>query len=1366
MISRHGRGVSSAVAFLGAWLLTISPLLLIPSQAVADPSASIPADWFSAVQRDIAAQEYQVTWQDHTQLGDIAQAYHAPNRAQNFRTYFTPEGIRSIPRDARPDESLAWEWGLEWCAWGRDGAMQPLGEAILATNGNRVEYRRGALLEWYVNDARGLEQGFTIQDAPGVSLGPEDAESASPLRLEFKVRGNVHAVLTDACDAVDFLTPDGARAIHFSELRATDAVGSGLPSWFEVEGSWMSIVVDERGATYPITIDPLATSPSWTAESDQASAYFSYSVATAGDVNGDGFSDVIVGAYAYDNGQTDEGRAFVYQGSAAGPAATANWTTESDQANAYFGFSVATAGDVNGDGFSDVIVGAFRYGNGQSAEGRAYVYHGSATGLAATANWTAESNQVNAELGVSVATAGDVNGDGYSDVIVGAFGYDAPLYNEGLAFVYHGSATGLAASANWWAEGDQESAEFGRSVATAGDVNGDGYSDVIVGAHFYNNGQTDEGRAFVYHGSAAGLSATANWTAESDQANAIFGRSVATAGDVNGDGYSDVIVGAYQYDNGQTNEGRAFLYQGSPTGLSATANWTAESDQESAVFGYSVATAGDVNGDGYSDVIVGAYQYDNGQTDEGRAFVYQGSATGLPVVANWTAESGQEGALFGICVATAGDVNGDGFSDVIAGAPYHDNLETDEGRAFVYNGSAAGLSPAVGWAAESNQQGAKFGTSVASAGDVNGDGFSDVIVGAPEYDNGETDEGRAYVYLGSVGGLSGLASWTDESNQPGAFFGWSVATAGDVNGDGYSDVIVGAYKYDIISENLTDAGRSCLYTGSATGPPLSEEPAWTADGDQAYAYFGYSAATAGDVNGDGYSDVIFGAHYYDNGQINEGRAFVYHGSAAGLPALPNWTAESNQADAHFGCSVATAGDVDGDGYSDVIVGADSFDNPEVDEGQAFVYCGSATGLPLSGSPTSVLQSNQPNARFGISVATAGDVNGDGYSDVIVGADQYNNGQINEGRAFVYYGSAGGLSSAAAWTAESDQAEAHFGISVATAGDVNGDGYSDVIVGADQYDNGQNDEGRAFVYQGSATDLSAAANWTSESNQTGACFGHSVASAGDVNGDGYGDVIVGAYQYDNGQIDEGRAFAYFGNAGGGRAPLPRQRRTDVVTPIAPLGRSNNAFGFRINSNLLSVFGRTQLQMVYEVKPLGTLFNGASTLTEGSLDTGPDGQVDVSRLVTGLSSNTLYHWRVRARYDLAKTPFQRYGPWVHIPIQGWNESDLRTAVWSAGSEEHALVVGGLFELRGAGSNPAREACSVRLVLTHPGRVRAEILDVCGRSVADLAKDELLPAGSHDLKWDGRTRAGVRAAAGVYLVRASVDGEARVRKLVLVR
>ena len=208
-------------------------------------------------------------------------------------------------------------------------------------------------------------------------------------------------------------------------------------------------------------------------------------------------------------------------------------------------------------------------------------------------------------------------------MIVGAQNFDNGESNEGKVFVYFGSSYGPSSSFNWTAEGNQTDAKFGSCVSSAGDVNGDGFSDVIVGASKFDNGQLDEGGAFLYFGSESGLSSNYNWTFESNQANGQLGISVSTAGDINGDGYSDVIVGAYTYSNGQSAEGSAFLFHGSAAGLSLTPNWTGESNQASSDYGFSVSTAGDVNGDGYSDVIVGAFAYSNGQSNEGRAYIYQ-----------------------------------------------------------------------------------------------------------------------------------------------------------------------------------------------------------------------------------------------------------------------------------------------------------------------------------------------------------------------------------------------------------------------------------------------------------------------------------------------------------------------------------------------------------------------------------------------------------------------------------------------------------------------------------------------------------------------------------------------------------------------
>jgi hypothetical protein len=448
-------------------------------------------------------------------------------------------------------------------------------------------------------------------------------------------------------------------------------------------------------------------------------------------------------------------------------------------------------------------------------------------------------------------------------------------------------------------------------------------------------------------------------------------------------------------------------------------------------------------------------------------------------------------------------------------------------------------------------------------------------------------------------------------------------------------------------------GRAFVFYGSAGG--LSGSPGWTVESNQEYACLGISVATAGDVNGDGYADVIVGASAYDNGQTDEGRAYVFYGSADGLGHDPAWTAESNQASAFFGDPVATAGDVNGDGYADVIVGAPRYDNGQTDEGRAYVYYGAAGGL--SGSPGWTAESNLASAYFGWSVATAGDVNGDGYADVIAGALGYGNGQDREGRAYVFYGAAAGLRASPSWTAESDQVDAQFGLVVATAGDVNGDGYADVIVAAPYFDNGQTDEGRTYVYHGAATGLSTSAAWTAESDQVNAHFGDSAAAAGDVNGDGYADVIVGAPSYDNGQTNEGMAFVYYGN-GGGTVLLPRQRRGDNTAPVAPGGKSARSDGFLLALLGRTPFGRGQVKLEWEVKPLGTLFDGKGTSASPSwVSTGTTG-VAFNQLVTGLAPNTPYHWRVRVRYYPARSPFQQYSRWITVPWNGWNETDLRT------------------------------------------------------------------------------------------------------------
>jgi hypothetical protein len=425
-----------------------------------------------------------------------------------------------------------------------------------------------------------------------------------------------------------------------------------------------------------------------------------------------------------------------------------------------------------------------------------------------TPSWTAEGDQIGAELGYSVSTAGDVNGDGYDEVIVGAPRYDNTLFDQGAASVYLGTPSGISTSPAWTAYGEQSEGGFGSSVSTAGDVNADGYDDVIVGAWLHANGQINEGRAYAYLGSSLGLSTTPSWTAESDEACAWFGYSVSPAGDVNGDGYDDVIVGAWGYRIVNLDDGRAYVFLGSPAGLSTMPAWTADADQTGAGFAYSVS-AGDVNGDGFDDVVVGAPFRDNGAV-----FVYLGSSAGLSSTPAWVAE--EPSGRFGFAVS-AGDVNGDGYSDVSVGAPQY----TGGGGAFVYLGSASGPSMAPAWTAVSPVAFAFFGASVSAAGDWDGDGIRDVIVGAPLLSGDQTEEGGAFVYPGSVSGPSPQPTWAAEGDQEDSRFGNRVWIARDVNADGYDEIMVGAFLYD---NGQTDEGRAFAYLGSAVaGMEQSEQ---------------------------------------------------------------------------------------------------------------------------------------------------------------------------------------------------------------------------------------------------------------------------------------------------------------------------------------------------------------------------------------------------------------------------------------------------------------------------------------------------------------------------------------------------------------
>jgi len=1242
--------------------ITLALLVTPPSTASESPPAAapgVPADWWAQAQAEIEQVEYSITWQDQTYLPGSSEAFQAPNRAENLRTYFEPGGPTVLPRLWAEDLSdPPWRWELRLAAWGREG-MEPVPAASLEVQGNLIEYRRGPLVEWYRNDGDGLAQGFRL------SVAPPAGGSPAPLALELLVDSDLTRQGGEGPGAA-FLDAEGQTVLRYGALSAADADGRSLPVWLSTAGHALLLLVDDAGASYPIeitgSITGLPSTDDWSLTWGTAGTQFGCSAGTAGDVNGDGRSDVVVGARYFDGGQTDEGAAFIFLGHPLGLGTAPAWSKESDQAHAQFGYSVATAGDVNGDGYADVIVGAPKYDHPDSDEGGAWVYHGSTTGVHSVPDFFAQSDQAGAELGSAVASAGDVNGDGYADVIVGAWRYDAPTSSEGAAFVWYGSAHGVNGSANgvpanaaWRAEADQEGAFLGIAVSTAGDVNGDGYADVIVGANEYGGG--DEGLALVWHSTAngpnngvVGTPGNAEWTAAGASSGAHLGRSVSTAGDVNGDGYADVIVGSPHYTNGQAGEGTAYLYLGSDGGLAADPDNQDEGNMVEAWFGQSVAMAGDVNGDGYADVVVGAPLYTNDQTEEGRAFLWYGSPSGISATRDWWAEGNATQAWYGNSVATAGDVNGDGYSDLIVGAP---GEASQAGSAFVYHGSPDMPREVANWSKRSNMENAYFGWSVGTAGDVNADGYADIIVGAPLWDAGQVNEGAAWIYRGSAAGLVSTPYWYEQSDRENAQFGYSVGTAGDVNGDGYGDVIVGTPYY---AHDAAEEGGAWVYHGSSSG--VSTTSSWHKESDQAGARFGYSVATAGDVNNDGYADVVIGAPLTDHGQVDEGVAWIYHGSPGGLHLVPARHMESDHAGAQFGYSVATAGDVNADGFSDVVVGAPYWEDDAMNEGRAWLYLGSDTGL--SSSAPWHAESNTSGARLGHAVASAGDVNGDGYSDVVVGAPYWADGTATgEGRVWVFHGSASGLSATHAWTRESGQNDAYYGFAVGTAGDVNGDGYAALLIGAPSMTpaGGASSAGLVRLYLGSGAGLGSTYAWTGQGGGALSWFGISAGTAGDVNGDGYADLVIGAKDDDSVLENEGKVVCYYGNGRSGAALALRQLNS-AGQVLASLGHTDEDT-FRLAFVHTSPFGRGKIMAEIEVKPLGINFDGHGTYIPGGLWMNHTLPGATSMIAGDLHFDQAYHWRMRTLYHPGTTPWMPASRWVTVPWNGWNEEDLGTS-----------------------------------------------------------------------------------------------------------
>jgi len=437
---------------------------------------------------------------------------------------------------------------------------------------------------------------------------------------------------------------------------------------------------------------------------------------------------------------------------------------------------------------------------------------------------------------------------------------------------------------------------------------------------------------------------TTVWSYFSGTPGALLGSALSPAGDVNGDGYDDVLIGAYLYESNDNlqGEGRAYLFTGAPSGLGTEPSWTIYGGAAFAYVGWAVAGAGDVNGDGYADVAISANRCTDSTKTAGEVYVFYGGPDGPSTTANWSAIGDQAEACFGYELASAGDVNNDGFDDLLVGAPLYDDQYSDEGTVYLYYGSNAGLNSSPDRIFYGGQAYAELGISL-SAGDFDNDEFSDIVLGAPGFSNLLPNEGQVQVYLGSSAGPSTDADWTLEGDQDGARYGSSVAAAGDVDGDTYPDLLVGADKHEDTLNPINNQGTAYLYLGGTGG--LNSSPLWMYSGQVAGGFLGSSVSGAGDVNGDGFADLVLGASHYSDPESAEGSVFFFLGDTVGPAATPDWIHQLNQANARLGSVVGGAGDVNADGFAEIMVSAPWYEtSTSNDEGLVEVFHGEADGL--------------------------------------------------------------------------------------------------------------------------------------------------------------------------------------------------------------------------------------------------------------------------------------------------------------------------------------------------------------------------------------------------------------------------------------
>ncbi len=441
--------------------------------------------------------------------------------------------------------------------------------------------------------------------------------------------------------------------------------------------------------------------------------------------------------------------------------------------------------------------------------------------------------------------------------------------------------------------------------------------------------------------------------------------------------------------------------------------------------GRAICIAGDVNGDGFDDILIGAFYNDDGGSEAGKTYLILGSSSGWAhdttlskTDASFIGE--ENGDNSGLYLGGPGDVNGDGFDDILIGAPSNDDGGGDSGQTYLIFGKSSGwsldtdLSNSDASFIGENDRDAS-GVVASGKGDINGDGFDDILIGAPSNDDGGNSAGKIYILFGKK---SGLSIDTDLSEADATYAGeWSddlcgrsISWAGDVNNDGYDDILIGALGND---EGGSDAGQSYLILGREKGwQPNSDLSNVDASfiGEQGDDISGVSVSSGGDVNGDGFDDILIGASFNDEGGDASGQAYLIFGKDDG------WNMDLNLegSDASFigeaiwdnlGDGVSGVGDVNGDGFDDILIGAFGNDEGGGYSGQTYLVLGREDGWSMDSDETSADASflgEESGDNSGIALTGGGDVNGDGLDDFMIGAHGNDEGSNGAGQSYLFF----------------------------------------------------------------------------------------------------------------------------------------------------------------------------------------------------------------------------------------------------------------------------------------------------------------------------------------------------------------------------